>query len=492
MSSDTARQLEVEPENLETGPKSSPPLDIPAIMASIRERVAKETDGKRINRRFQPHVAHLDQSGHWKAGTLVHSEELHYLNTHWQYASAVNIDSLKSHRPGLVGKLVVKVKQWFLRVVWESILKGVHDEERAYQMRLVQLLNNLCLYVDDRDGSNFWEIIRKVDADVAGLSARLDRISDEQSGTIRTVERSLTESFNSAIRELREKGDRLSSATSERDSRLATVESVASGLEGIVARISRQITPATSSSEGALPALPVGDVSYLLLENRFRGSEAAIRERMSHYVEQFKGVTQSVLDLGAGRGELLKLLKEAGIDSYGVDPDAAMITVAHENNLDVRLGDGLAHLRTLPDRSLGGVIATQVVEHLTREQIHDLLELCRKKVAIGGKVIFETINPKSLVALSSNYFRDPSHIFPQHPDTLSYAMTLAGIKVVEVKYLSPMPQDSQLAELEVDDHMTPRWAHAVTLLNQNIRQLNQLLYGYQDFCVIGEVQESPA
>lgn len=494
MSSEAAHRLEMESDNSGNEGKASQPLDIPAIMAEIRERVAEESKGKVIRRQFQPNSAHLDRSGHWKAGALQHSEELHYLNSHWQYASAVDLTTLKSHRSGIIGKLVVKLKRWMLGVVWESILKGIHDEERAYQMRLVQFLNNLSFYIDDRDGSNFWELIRKIDNDVSAIATRLDRIADEQTGTVRSVERSLTDSLNTSIRELSAQLQTLAASTGERDGRLATVESVASGLEGVVARLSRSTQ--TTSQIGEAQPIPVppesqGDASYLLLENRFRGSEAAIRERMSHYVDVFRGVSQPVLDLGAGRGELLKLMRESGIPSYGVDPDSAMISVARENNLDIRLGDGIAHLRTLADGSLSGLIATQVVEHLSRAQLSDLLESCKRKVAAGGKVVFETINPKSLVALSSNYFRDPSHIFPMHPDTLSYAMTLAGIKVVEVRYLSPIPKEAQLKELEVDDYMTPRWAHAVTLLNQNIRQLNDLLYGYQDFCVIGEVTPSP-
>jgi hypothetical protein len=167
--------------------------------------------------------------------------------------------------------------------------------------------------------------------------------------------------------------------------------------------------------------------------------------------------------------------------------DPAMVEEALQHGLDVRFGDGLAHLRTLEPGSLGGLIAIQVVEHLRPEQLKELFELSKSRVARGGRVIFETINPKSLTALSSNYFRDPSHVFPLHPDTLSYGLTLAGLKVEEIKYLSPVPAEAQLKEIPAEEYLTPRWVQTLNLINHNLRQLNELLYGCQDFCIVAKV-----
>ena len=130
----------------------------------------------------------------------------------------------------------------------------------------------------------------------------------------------------------------------------------------------------------------------------------------------------------------------------------------------------------------------QVVEHLTKEQLARLFELCKSKVEKGGRVIFETINPRSLLALSSNYFRDPTHVWPLHPDTLAYAMSLAGLKIVETKFLSPVDQGSLLKPIPAGEFMTPRWAFTVETLNRNLTQLNDLLYGCQDYCIVAEAQ----
>ena len=88
------------------------------------------------------------------------------------------------------------------------------------------------------------------------------------------------------------------------------------------------------------------DYSYLMLENRFRGSETNLTAHLSIYPPYFQGLSD-VLEIGSGRGELQSLFKQAGIASYGVDVDAAMVEAARERGHSIVEGDALAHLRQL-------------------------------------------------------------------------------------------------------------------------------------------------
>jgi O-antigen chain-terminating methyltransferase len=192
------------------------------------------------------------------------------------------------------------------------------------------------------------------------------------------------------------------------------------------------------------------------------------------------------LEIGSGRGELQRLFRAASVDSYGVDLDTVMVNVANSQGCKTMYGDGIAHLRSLEDQSLGGLVAVQVVEHLTREQLTELCELAKRKIKRGGRIAFETINPQSLLALSSNYFRDPTHVWPMHPDTLGYMATLAGLKIVEVKMLSPVAPNHLLKEIPIDSSHKPAVADAISRMNEVVGQLNRLLYGYQDYCLVLE------
>jgi O-antigen chain-terminating methyltransferase len=295
--------------------------------------------------------------------------------------------------------------------------------------------------------------------------------------------------------------------------RIGTVERVVEGLERIVASISASTVSQSGSvglskggkssaklavkvdgsgrAQESYMAGPDGvaqDYLYLLLENRFRGSEELIRSRVSRYVDEcINHSVASVLEIGCGRGELLEGLQEKGIDACGIDLDGAMVTRCKEKGLKVLHGNGISYLEGQDDGSLGCVIAIQVVEHLKLRDLQHLISLCAKKVCVGGVVIFETINPQSVVALSSNYFRDPTHIWPLHSDTLSYLMQLGGLENMVVSHLSPFPKEATLQLIENEEFFSPRWQRVVHSLNTQLSRLNDLLYGFQDYCVVAQV-----
>jgi len=465
--------------------ESEAPLkpDVVKIMNQIRERIASDIEEFK-DKKPAFEFAKIDgASGQRKAGELINSEELRYLNQNYAYGPNLDLTAIQSHRPGLIGKTIVRAKRKFLSLIWD-LLKGYFVAEREFQANLVRYLNDVSKYVDARDASNFWELIRKVDVDITKALERIERINDEQMASIRTTERRTSKLLDDNLHSLREAIADLNSQSVQHEDKLKTLSSVALGLESIVARMSSSSSVSSAAEGEKLDS--VTDYSYLLLENRYRGSEKLIRERLSIYPAYFQGSEKPLLEIGAGRGELLDLFKEAQVKAYAVDIDRAMVEASVSKGFDVRLGDGIAHLRTLSDQSLGGVIAIQVVEHLTREQLEELFRLCRSKVVSGGRIVFETINPRSVLALSSNYFRDPTHIWPLHPDTMEYSMSLAGLKVEGVKMLSPVPQEALLRPIKVQEYMTPRWTQTVEVLNRNFAQLNELLYGYQDYCIVAK------
>src|SRR5205823_102631 len=91
-----------------------------------------------------------------------------------------------------------------------------------------------------------------------------------------------------------------------------------------------QVAP-TVAAQPAAASVP----DYFAFESRMRGSVEAIRERQRRYVGDFRDHAP-VLDIGCGRGELLGLLREAGVDARGIDADADMVAYARGEGLDVR------------------------------------------------------------------------------------------------------------------------------------------------------------
>ncbi len=460
-------------------------VDVSSLMATIRARIKSDVDANRD--REKPIKPQRTEASPRVAGELLHSEELRYLNQHWAY----NVPNLNitTHRQNFLGKVIVKVKRKLRSFVWNAIFKDYLQAERDYHSNLVRFLNELSRYMDARDAGTFWELITKIDYEATKTRERLERVNDDATASLRSVQQELVGHLNAVLGDVQRNLEKLNTTEAEQQEKLQVLDNVAHGLEGMVAKLSKgvQISNGTAAPV-TTPALGPDGFSYLMLENRFRGSEGEISRRLEIYPPIFVGTSAPVLEIGCGRGELQGLFKRHGVPSYGIDMDPAMAEIAAAKGLDARVGDGIKHLQGLPDKSLGGLIAIQVVEHLPRQVLEELLRLCAAKVVSGGKVIFETINPRSLLALSSNYFRDPTHVWPLHPDTLSYQMELAGIAVDQVRKLSPVPEEAKLREIPIAHYMTPRWVHTVETLNRNFKQLNDLIYGDQDYCVVGVVR----
>jgi SAM-dependent methyltransferase len=222
--------------------------------------------------------------------------------------------------------------------------------------------------------------------------------------------------------------------------------------------------PATVAAQPAAAALP----DYFAFESRMRGSVEAIRERQRRYLDDFRD-TAPVLDIGCGRGELLQLLREAGVEARGIDADADMVAYARGEGLDVEQADLVEYLERQQDGSLGGIFMGQVVEHLPPAVLVRALELAAAKLRPGGILVAETINPLSPLALR-HYFADLTHAQPLVPETLELLARQSGFAETEVRYLNEPAERLT----EPDD----------PVIAANVRRLNELLFAPLDYALV--------
>src|SRR5579859_265272 len=199
-----------------------------------------------------------------------------------------------------------------------------------------------------------------------------------------------------------------------------------------------------------------------------RGSTESVRAKQQVYVDGLREQAP-VLDLGCGRGELLRLLRDAGVEARGVDADADMVAYVRGEGLDVEQADALAYLESLGDGSLGGIFAGQVVEHLPPPALLRLLELSARKLRPGGVFVAETINPLSPLALRS-YFADLTHAQPLVPDTLVLLAQQAGFREVETRFLN-----EPAGKLAIPDD---------PVIAANVRKLNDILFAPLDYAIL--------
>jgi SAM-dependent methyltransferase len=232
---------------------------------------------------------------------------------------------------------------------------------------------------------------------------------------------------------------------------------------------------------------------YVGFEDQFRGSAEDIHRRVEEYLpifsgigDQGSGISADVLDVGCGRGEFLELLREHGIRARGIDVNPAMVDVCRGKRLEAETGDALAYLGGLPDGSLGGLFAAQVVEHLEPRYLARLLDAAFEKLRPGAPIVLETINPACWFAFFESYIRDLTHVRPVHPDTLKYLLIATGFQHVEIRYRAPYPENEKLQKLGAGSGQQAVVEDLVETLNANVEKINRLLFTYLDYAAIGK------
>ena len=269
--------------------------------------------------------------------------------------------------------------------------------------------------------------------------------------------------------------------------RLALVQQRLAMVERQLSRgIERPHTPGVAQTEAApLPSAfaDLRSVVYLGFEDRFRGTSGNIRERLTPYVPVFAGASH-VVDIGCGRGELLELLRDAGVTARGIDANQAMVDECRSRGLEVERADALAFLEAQADASLGGLIAIQVVEHFEPAYLMRVLELSYHKLRPGAPLVLETINPACWMAFFECYIRDLTHAQALHPDTLRYLVQASGFASVNIEYRAPVTEADRLERVSTPAGVDPATAAIAAAVNAHADKLNARLFSSMDYAII--------
>jgi SAM-dependent methyltransferase len=238
-----------------------------------------------------------------------------------------------------------------------------------------------------------------------------------------------------------------------------------------------EAAPTPATAQAATRAAT--DSSYTAFENRFRGSREEIRSRQAADVTLFRDLAP-VVDLGCGRGEFLELLRDAGIEAWGIDGNANAVRECKGKGLKVVHGDLVAVLQEQEAGSLGGLFAAQVAEHLPPAVLATLLAEAHRTLREGALLVLETPNPASALAFHDVFIRDLTHERPLHPETLRFLAAAAGFTDVRIEMRNPVSEDVRLRTLPGSGLPPP----VIQVLNENVARLNTLLFAPLDYALI--------
>ncbi|CAG0995542.1 MAG: class I SAM-dependent methyltransferase [Candidatus Methanoperedens sp.] len=430
-------------------------IDVEDIMHNIRENIkkreercvnSKEIEGL-INEPLQPHFSTEGQDNL--------QSDIKNINSNWCIHAEYRISS---HRP-VLGRLLVLGR------------KMIHGEVRRY----VDLIIGKQSEFNSRVAGSMKGLNNKIDEAVVATNKEIDtKVNEIVAATNKEIDTKVNEANKNIDKKVNEVvAAKVNEIINEINKDIENKAWLASLLEK---RIKMNISTSLSTDNV---------MNYFLFEEKFRGSFEDIKNRQLVFLDYFKNC-QNVLDIGCGRGEFLSLLKGNNIGAKGIDINEDMVIYCIKNSLDVQKADALFYLKSLEDKSLDGVFSSQVIEHLQPVELINLIKLCYDKMKYGTYLIAETVNPLCVSVLTASFYIDLSHVRPVHPETIKFLMESIGFREIEFKFLSPFPDYAKLERLTITENMSIDERTSLEILNQNIDKLNSLLYGYQDYAVIGK------
>lgn len=362
-------------------------------------------------------------------------------------------------------------------------------------------LNRRIGNVEDRLGAALSEGMGRLESRLDGIESRLDDLET----AVRTVQDDLATTRDRRLGPLEERADAaevslrdLTEETGRMRDRVipasvaradVLLERLAEELEETASLVERSLRreplPVTADSaiDEARLADALDELQPRLLE-AFRGTEADIQHRLDRYLDDLSP-SAPVLDLGCGRGELLLMLREAGIAATGVEGDAALSEAARRRGLKIIEGDVLDVLGAQDAESWGAVTAMHLLEHLPPSVLAQVASEVRRVLRPGGLLLVECPNPHSLRVGATLFWQDPTHLRPLLPETLELFLQAAGLTIERREMLHPFPAEQLLAG---DEGGTGDLASGdVGALSEKVdrlsRRLDDLLNGSRDFAV---------
>jgi 2-polyprenyl-3-methyl-5-hydroxy-6-metoxy-1,4-benzoquinol methylase len=140
----------------------------------------------------------------------------------------------------------------------------------------------------------------------------------------------------------------------------------------------------------------------------------------------------TLLDIGSGQGELLTLCGTLGIDAEGVDLAREEVDSCVQRGLKVTLIEDLGRYLAEVDRRWDVVSMIDVIEHFTKSEAFELLQLVRGVLKPGGRVILQTPNMQNPFA-PLNLFHDLTHEWAYTEASIEQLLLACGFQKIQTR-----------------------------------------------------------
>lgn len=243
----------------------------------------------------------------------------------------------------------------------------------------------------------------------------------------------------------------------------------------------RPDTASTSVSHtlgGLIAADGAGGVDYtpsdsadLALEDYLVSLNADAQSGLEDWIKRFamSGTVDGdhpLVHIGCGSGSVLVKAQDNNLIAYGTIANKLAADTAVREGLTVKAVSPSAHLASLSDQTLGGLLATRVIERMSVPELVGALDHMHRVLRDGAVLILQCANPENL-QVGSRTRQDIARTHLIHPQILAFLVENRGFQDVEIVRENPVS-----------------WEKWLDRKDENSAKLNALLFGPQDYCVI--------
>lgn len=455
--------------------------DVESLMARIRAEAKAALSSADSIVPGAPKSAQNSRNNSHKS--ILYSDELNYLNANWHNWNPAT--EITSHRR-FVGRFIVKIKRFFVDLVWNYVLKGYFERERQFHMHLVKHLNATARYIDARNEEIFWQLIEKVDSDIAAVVERADHLFQHAVARVQAAQ-DLIEGRLSQLESDKEMLVEIAERT-HRD--IVEVERFARMLENKVADFGHIASSAVTSA-----SRPVSAAENICIDDRhsYAGVSAWVPPATSSddisklfrkYIAFLSGVSRPVVHIHTSHlcangshccgdsigNDLSKLLTDEGHKVHDICSALQISTCLSE------FGDG----------SLGA-ICVRHADAWRIEEWQQFLQLCSLKLELGGRVVVEGTHTSPLVMLAHSAVSSGSVVGGGvEGSSLQGALEHVGFVTHEAISNSAYPYQGALKPIALSGQVPRRWSAIVSSINVNLGKLNDTLFGIERYCILAE------
>ena len=140
----------------------------------------------------------------------------------------------------------------------------------------------------------------------------------------------------------------------------------------------------------------------------------------------------SSIDLGCGRGEMLDFCQDLGYEVLGIDSNQAAVRRCEQKGFRAICSDLLQYIQREPSANYNLITSIHVIEHCPAKYIYQLLKECYRTLKPRGAILLETPSLYSLWTSGRQFYLDPTHQFPIHPELIKFMVEDIGFSNFEL------------------------------------------------------------